>query len=233
MSLRHGWGMLSALLLAGITAAAWSDAARADGYCPTGGCSTGPATTRELVRPARAARVSPVARSSLSPSRRRPRFASSRFAPSQFATLATLRATATTRPAGGLGRIRRTIATVLCRLRASWPANRRRWSRRPALSRVRRRKRRHVAAAAEVGQSQSGSLNVGISQIRYLPWRRKRRQGSFVISPRLLADRRVAILGIRFHSVIGREYRSWTPSLPNRSTPQAIYSPLGTSEAPN
>ena len=45
MSLRHGWGA-SALLLAGLTAAAWSDMARADGgYCPSGGCATGNCAT--------------------------------------------------------------------------------------------------------------------------------------------------------------------------------------------
>jgi hypothetical protein len=46
MSLTHGWGRLSALLLAGLTAAAWSDAARADGgSCPAGGCATGTCAT--------------------------------------------------------------------------------------------------------------------------------------------------------------------------------------------
>jgi hypothetical protein len=40
MSLRHGWGT-SALLLAGLTAAAWSGTARADGSCATGACATG------------------------------------------------------------------------------------------------------------------------------------------------------------------------------------------------
>jgi hypothetical protein len=41
MSLKHGWGA-SALLLACLTAATWSQSARADGgYCPSGGCATG------------------------------------------------------------------------------------------------------------------------------------------------------------------------------------------------
>jgi hypothetical protein len=41
MPLRRGWGA-SALLLAALTAAAWSDTARADGVaCPAGGCATG------------------------------------------------------------------------------------------------------------------------------------------------------------------------------------------------
>jgi hypothetical protein len=45
MSLKHGWGA-AALLLAGLTAAAWSDTARADGgACPAGGCATGSCET--------------------------------------------------------------------------------------------------------------------------------------------------------------------------------------------
>ena len=45
MSLKHGW-KASALLLAGLTAAAWSGTARADGEaCPAGGCATGTCAT--------------------------------------------------------------------------------------------------------------------------------------------------------------------------------------------
>jgi hypothetical protein len=46
MSLTRGWRWLSALLLAGLAATAWSDTARADGgSCPAGGCATGTCAT--------------------------------------------------------------------------------------------------------------------------------------------------------------------------------------------